>query len=154
MSMTAHMLEHSAIAAVAAPLLALAIRRPLVRPLVAWPLFVGTLLAVNLPAVIEWLERHALAHAGSLLVTLVVSVLFWAAALRRVHGLAAGAYLITAAMASDLIGAWYMAIGETGAGVAMVAGMVPMAAAAVYLTWKGLVDEERQASRLETYATR
>ena len=154
MSMTAHMLEHSAIAAVAAPLLALAIRRPLVRPLVAWPLFVGTLLAVNVPAVIEWLERHALAHTGSLLVTLVVSVLFWAAPLQSLHGLAAGAYLITAAMASDLIGAWYMAMGETGAGVAMVAGMVPMAAAAVYLTWKGLVDEERQASRLETYATR
>jgi cytochrome c oxidase assembly factor CtaG len=154
MSMTAHMLEHSAIAAVLAPLVALAVRRPLVRPLVAWPLFVGTLVAVNVPAVIDRLEEHVLAHAGSLLVTVGVSILFWVAALRSLHGLAAGAYLITAAMASDLIGAWYMAMGETGAGVAMVAGMVPMAAAAVYLTWTGLVDEERKAARLETHAAR
>lgn len=154
MSMTAHMLEHSALAAIVAPLLALAVGRPLLRPLIAWPLFVGTLIVVNVPAVIDWLEGHALAHAGSLFVTLVVSVIFWVAALRNVRGLAAGAYLITAAMASDLIGAWYMAMGETGAGVAMVAGMVPMAAAAVYLTWKGLVAEERQAARLETYAAR
>ena len=154
MSMTAHMLEHAAIAALVAPLLALALRRPLVRPLAAWPLFVGTLFAVNVPAVIDWLAGDALAHAGSLLATLVASVLFWAAAVWGLHGLVAGAYLITAAMASDLIGAWYMAMGETGAGVAMVAGMVPMAGAAVYLTWKGLVDEERQASRLETYAAR
>lgn len=154
MSMTAHMLEHSAIACVAAPVLALLVRRPLVRPLVAWPLFVATLWAINVPAVVDWIGGDPVARIGAVGLMLVVAVLFWLPALTSLRGLAAGAYLLTAAMASDLIGAWYMAMGETGAGVAMVAGMLPMAVAAVVLTWNGLVREEREAGRLETYAAR
>ena len=152
MSMTAHMLEHSAVVSLAAPGLALVISRPLLRPLAAWPLFVGALWAANVPAVVDWLGEHPIARAGSLVLLLGVAVLFWSAAFTSLRALAAGAYLITAAMASDLIGAWYMAMGETGAGVAMVAGMLPMAVAAVVLTWTGLVQEERQATRLETHA--
>ena len=55
-------------------------------------------------------------------------------------------------MATDLIGAWYMAMAETAAGVAMVAGMVPLGVVAVVLIWWGLVDEERRAVRWESYA--
>ena len=150
--MTAHMVEHSAVVSLAAPVLALLIRRPLLRPRVAWPLFVATLWAVNVPAVVDWLVDHPLTRAASLVLLLGVAVLFWSAVLRSLLGLAAGAYLITAAMASDLLGSWYMAMGKTGAGVAMVAGMFPMAAAAVVLIWIELVREERQAARLETHA--
>jgi len=82
-------------------------------------------------------------------------MLFWAPLLNRrapLRGLAAGAYLITAGMATDLIGAWYMAMGETAAGVVMVVGMLPLGVAAVVLTWLGLVSEERSAVRWESSA--
>ena len=62
---------------------------------------------------------------------MATAVVFWLPVLghpRRVSGLAAGAYLLVANMLSDGIGAWYMAMGQTGAGVAMVAGMLPVAA--------------------------
>jgi cytochrome c oxidase assembly factor CtaG len=153
-SMTAHMLEHSVVVSVAAPLLALLVRRPLVRPLVAWPLFVATLWAINVPAVVERIGGDPVARVGAVALMLVVAVLFWLPALTSLRGLGAGAYLFAAAMASDLIGAWYMAMGETAAGVAMVAGMLPMAAGAVVLTWNGLVREERETARLETYVAR
>jgi hypothetical protein len=52
-------------------------------------------------------------------------------------------------MATDLIGAWYMAMGETVAGVVMVVGMIPLGVAAVVLMWTALVDEERRALRSE-----
>jgi cytochrome c oxidase assembly factor CtaG len=155
--MTEHMIEHAAIATVLAPVLVLLLRGslPPVRPLVAWPLFVGTLWALNVPGVLDWIMMRPLAHAAADLAVLGVSVLFWVPVLarrRRLRGLGAGAYLITAGMASDLIGAWYMAMGETVAGVAMVAGMVPLGVAAVVLTWSGLVREERRAVRWERYA--
>ena len=154
--MTGHMIEHAAIATVLAPALVLLLRGSLssVRPLVVWPLFVGTLWALNVPGVLDWIMMRPLAHAAADLIVLGVSVLFWVPVLarrRRLRGLGAGAYLITAGMASDLIGAWYMAMGETGAGVAMVAGMVPLGVAAVVLTWSGLVQEERRAVRWESY---
>jgi hypothetical protein len=84
-----------------------------------------------------------------------VSFVFWAPLLgrrRSLRGLAAGAYLISAGMATDLIGAWYMAMGETVAGVVMVVGMIPLGVAAVVLMWTALVDEERRALRSERYA--
>jgi cytochrome c oxidase assembly factor CtaG len=155
--MTEHMVEHAAIASLLAPVLVLLLRGslPPVRPLVAWPLFVGTLWALNVPDVIDWIMMRPLAHMAADVVVIGVAVLFWAPVLarrRRLRGLGAGAYLITASMATDLIGAWYMAMGETAAGVAMLAGMLPLGVAAVVLTWSGLLHEERRAVRWESYA--
>jgi cytochrome c oxidase assembly factor CtaG len=151
------MIEHSAIATVLAPLLVLLLRGslPRVHPLVAWPLFVGTLWLLNVPGALDWIMMRPLAHAAADLVVLGVAVVFWMPVLARrrsLRGLGAGAYLIAAGMASDLIGAWYMAMGETVAGVAMVAGMLPLGVAAVVVTWAGLVQEERRAVRWERYA--
>jgi cytochrome c oxidase assembly factor CtaG len=168
-----HLLEHAVIVCAVAPGLVLAgpfvlralsrrVRRfavqatqGLTRPLLAWPLFVAGMWALNVPAVLEWLEARPLAHALSHGAMLGLAVLFWLPVLghpRRVQGLAAGVYLLTASMASDLLGAWYMATGRTGAGVAMVAGMLPIALAAVALTWAGLLREERRTARWEAYA--
>lgn len=171
--MIEHLVEHAVIVSAIAPALVLAgphlvkalpkqERRILVRalhaltrPLLAWPLFVGAMWALNMPAVLEWLETRPLLHIASHGLMLGLAVLFWLPVLgrpRRVQGIAAGAYLLTAGMASDLLGAWYMVTGRTGAGVAMIAGMLPIALAAVVLTWLGLVREERRAVRWEAYA--
>jgi len=155
--MTLHMVAHSLITSVVAPVLVLAFRgsAPRVRPLAAWVLFVGTLWALNVPRVLDWITTRPAAYVVAGVVVLAVSFVFWAPVLgrrRSLRGLVAGAYLIAAGMATDLIGAWYMAMGETAAGVAMVVGMIPLGVAAVVLMWSGLVDEERRAVRWERYA--
>jgi cytochrome c oxidase assembly factor CtaG len=155
--MTMHMVEHSVITSLLAPALALVLRGsiPRLRPLVAWALFVGTLWAINVPGVLDWVAMRPLAHVAAVLVVLGAAMLFWAPLLQRVsplRGLGAGAYLITAGMATDLIGAWYMVMGETVAGVVMVVGMLPLGVAAIVFTWRGLVDEERRAVRWEGWA--
>jgi cytochrome c oxidase assembly factor CtaG len=170
---TEHMLVHSLLASAVAPVLVLlgptmfrvlprrgrrrAVRASLAvtRPQIAWPLFVLTVWVLNVPSFVEWLDARPVPHAAGHGLMLGAALLFWLPVLghpRRLTGLAAGAYLLLANMASDLIGAWYMAIGNTGAGVAMVAGMLPLAAAAVVLTWAGLKREEQRAVRWETYA--
>jgi cytochrome c oxidase assembly factor CtaG len=155
--MTSHMVAHSLITSVFAPALVLAFRSaaPRVRPLAAWALFVGALWALNVPRVLDWIAMRPAAYVAAGIVVLAVSVVFWSPVLgrrRSLRGLAAGAYLIAAGMATDLIAAWYMAMGETAAGVAMVVGMLPLGVAAVVLMWRGLVDEERRAVSWEGYA--
>lgn len=155
--MTMHMVEHSVLTSLLAPALVLAFRGLVPRPRVgvAWALFVGTLWTLNVPGVLDWISMRPVAEGAAGLVVLAASMLFWAPLLTRrapLRGLAAGAYLITAGMATDLIGAWYMAMGETEAGVAMVVGMLPLGVAAVVLTWLGLVSEERDAVLWESSA--
>jgi cytochrome c oxidase assembly factor CtaG len=155
--MTAHMVEHSLITSLVAPALVFVLRERVPRApvLAAWALFVGALWVLNVPSILHWLMMRPLAHGLADLVVLAVSMLFWRPLLARrrpLRGLAAGAYLITASMATDLIGVWYMAMGETAAGVAMVAGMLPLGVAAIAFTWSGLVAEERRAVRWEGYA--
>jgi cytochrome c oxidase assembly factor CtaG len=168
-----HMLVHAAIASVVAPALVLlgpAVFRALSRrarriavraslaltePRIAWPLFVAAMWVLNIPSLVDWLDARPVVHLAGHGLMLGAAILFWLPVLghpRRLTSLAAGAYLLLATMASDLIGAWYMAMGRTGAGVAMVAGMLPLAAAAVVLTWAGLKREEQRAVRWETYA--
>jgi cytochrome c oxidase assembly factor CtaG len=154
--MTAHMIEHAVIASGLAPALVL-ITRPAVRvrPLAAWVVFIAMLWALNLPSLVDWLMMRPVARIAADVLMLGVALLFWLPVLgrhRALRGLGAGAYLLTASMASDLIWAWYMAMGETAAGLAMVSGMLPMGVAAVWLTWSGLRDEERRALRWETFA--
>jgi cytochrome c oxidase assembly factor CtaG len=155
--MTGHMVEHSVLTSLLAPALVFVLRGrvPRIGALLAWGLFIAALWALNVPRVLDWIMMRTVAHIVADLVVLAVSMLFWAPLLARrrpMRGLAAGAYLITAAMATDLIGAWYMAMGETVAGVAMVVGMLPLGVAAIVFTWSGLVQEERRPARWERYA--
>ena len=173
MSLTAHMLEHAALTTVAAPVLAVAspvVLRTLprkgrrlaarlaiavARPLLVWPLFVATLWLLHVPVVLDALETRPVLHEASHALLLATAVLFWLPVLgrpRRLRGLAAGAYLLLAVPFSDALAAWYMVRGDTAAGVAMAAGMLPIAVAAVALTWAGLRHEERRESRWEAYA--
>jgi cytochrome c oxidase assembly factor CtaG len=172
-SLTVHMLEHGALISLAAPVLALAgpslvhalprrgrrvaarAASSVARPALAWLLFVGTLWVLHVPAVLDAFEARPLVHEAAHGLLLGVAVLFWLPVLgrpRRLRGLAAGVYLLVAIPFSDAIGAWYMVRGDTGAGVAMLASMLPVGLAAIALTWSGLRREEHRALRWEGYA--
>jgi cytochrome c oxidase assembly factor CtaG len=172
-SLTGHMLEHGALTSLVAPLLAIAgpyavralPRRGrrvaaraavnVARPALAWLLFVATLWVLHIPAVLDALEAQPLLHEAGHGLLLGAAVLFWLPVLgrpRRLRGLAAGVYLLVVIPFSDAIAAWYMVRGDTGAGIAMLASMLPVGLAAIALTWSGLRREERRALRWEAYA--
>jgi cytochrome c oxidase assembly factor CtaG len=158
MSLALHMLLHCLLVAVLAPAAVLAsplrieLRSPAARflaaPLTAWLLFVGTQVAFHLAGLYRssgWVD--AVSH----FVYLGTALLFWEAAIgstlrpRRLSGLGPAIYLITAMPAVDLSAAWLMAIGEPGAGVAMVAGMMPIGIAAAISAWSFARREEANA---------
>ena len=131
--------------------------RLLTHPLCTWSLFVATQWVVHLTPLIDVGERspapHALEHAA----LLGTAVLFWLPAIGRnpvarpLRGWEASVYLFAAAPALDLVGALLLARGEDAAGVAMLAGMLPIVVAAVAVTWSWLVREDRRATRLEAW---
>jgi cytochrome c oxidase assembly factor CtaG len=158
MSLAVHMLLHCLLVAVLAPVAVLAspfradVRSPAARlftaPLTAWLLFVGTQVAFHLAGLYKssgWVD--GVSH----FVYLGTALLFWEAAIgstvqpRRLTGLGPAIYLITAMPAVDLSAAWLMAIGEPGAGVAMVAGMMPIGLAAAISAWSFARREESNA---------
>jgi cytochrome c oxidase assembly factor CtaG len=158
MSLAVHMLLHCLLVAVLAPAAVLAsplridvrswAARFLTAPLAAWLLFVGTQVAFHVAGLYKssgWVD--GLSH----FVYLGTALLFWEAAIgttlqpRRLTGLGPAIYLITAMPALDLSAAWLMAIGEPGAGVAMVAGMMPIGLAAAVSAWSFARREEARA---------
>jgi cytochrome c oxidase assembly factor CtaG len=128
--------------------------RFLATPPVAWLLFVATQLAFHVTPLydsalsVPWL--HALEHG----LFLGTALLFWEVAIgaaplpRRLTGMAPALYLILAMPAVDLSAAWLMANGDSGAGTAMVAGMMPLGLVAAASAWAAARDEEARA-RLE-----
>jgi cytochrome c oxidase assembly factor CtaG len=158
MSLAVHMLLHCLLVAVLAPAAVLAsplrieIRsraaRFLTAPLTALLLFVGTQVAFHLAGLYKssgWVD--GVSH----FVYLGTALLFWEVAIgstlqpRRLSGLGPAIYLIVAMPAVDLSAAWLMAIGEPGAGVAMVAGMMPIGLAAAISAWSAAREEENRA---------
>lgn len=172
-SLESHVLSHSLISVVAAPLLVLAAplavalgllpgarrrralvllrRRPLrwlAAPIVAWAAFVA----------VHWIALVAAAHGveglphlGLHLLLLVTALLFWLPVLGRgpvprpVRGAAASLYLFLAMPAVDITAVWLFARGDVNAGAIMLASMLPLGVAAVAVSWRWIVREERLA---------
>jgi cytochrome c oxidase assembly factor CtaG len=158
MSLAVHMLLHSLLVAVLAPAAVLAsplrievrsrVARFLTAPLTAWLLFVGTQVAFHIAGLYKssgWVD--GVSH----FVYLGTALLFWEVAIgstlqpRRLAGLGPAIYLIVAMPAVDLSAAWLMTHGEPGAGVAMVAGMMPIGLAAAISAWSFARREEANA---------
>jgi cytochrome c oxidase assembly factor CtaG len=155
MSLAVHMLLHCALVAVVAPLVVLLsplrielhsrAARFLTAPVVAWSLFVGTQVALHLTGLYE---EPVWADGVTHLIYLATALLFWEVAIgstlvpRRLSGLGPALYLLLAMPAVDLSAAWLMANGEPGAGVAMVAGMMPLGLVAALSAWRFAREEE------------
>lgn len=177
--LAAHVAEHALLAVVAAPLivlgapLALAARtlgpvgrrrlravttgpggRALLAPAVTWGLFVSVHWALHVPA-LDRAPGSPVAHLGLHAAFLVTGVLFFLPVIGRnpvpvrLGGGGRSAYLLLAVPATDLAALWLMARGQSAAGVAMLAGMLPLAGIAVWGTWRALGDEEERERRRE-----
>jgi cytochrome c oxidase assembly factor CtaG len=154
----AHMVEHSVIAGVVAPLLVLAwrrVRRPPLPggPAWAWSAFVIAQWVFHLTPLLEAPRGSPVLHAAEHLAFLAVGVWFWLPVLgsgdRRLGDTGRALYLFLAPPAVDLVGVALMIRGDGAAGVAMLAGTLPIAAAAAIVTWQWLAGEERQATAME-----
>ena len=151
----AHMVEHSAIAGLLAPLLVLAWgrlggRAPLGRPLWAWAAFVIVQWVFHLTPLLDATRGNPVLHGAEHVAFLLVAVWFWVPVLgageRRLGDPERALYLFLAAPAVDLVGVALMVRGDAAAGVAMLAGTLPIVAAAAIVTWQWLADEERRAA--------
>ena len=128
-----HLVAHGLIAAVAAPLLALALPPAAVPAALGWGAFVTAMWVVHVPEPHTSLAAHAtLLGAG---------LLFWLAAL-RLDGPRRVLFLLTAMPAADLAALWLMAHGEPAAGAVMAAASLPIALAVVLSAWIWIRDEE------------
>jgi cytochrome c oxidase assembly factor CtaG len=158
----AHMVEHSLITGLVAPLLVLAwarLRRPvrppwLGRALWAWSVFVATQWIFHLTPLLEASREIPVLHAAEHLAFLAVGVWFWLPVLAGDRSVRLGEaeralYLFVAAPAVDLVGVALMVRGDGGAGVAMLAGTLPIVAAAGIATWQWLTSEQRRATAAE-----
>jgi cytochrome c oxidase assembly factor CtaG len=153
-----HMVEHSLLAMLAAPLIVVAWARlgmPRLGPgppAVAWAAFVIVQWVFHLTPLLEESRDAPLTHAAEHLAFLAVGVWFWVPVLGRGSRMSDPErclYLALAAPAVDLVGAALMVRGDEGAGVAMLAGSLPIVAAAIAIAWRWLAREEREAADLE-----
>ena len=174
-----HMLQHSLLVAVGAPLIAFGMpspralglspsaRRRLARatrrgalgvaadPVTAWIAFVAVQWVVHLTGLLDLTEERPALHAGVHVVLVATAVLFWMPILARVplgrplRGGAKSVYLLLAVPANDLVALGLMATGHPDAGAAMLAGMVAVPLAAVIVTWRWIRAESARAERWE-----
>lgn len=152
----AHMVEHAVLTGVLAPALVLAWialgrRRPDGgSPVLAWSAFVAVQWAFHLTPLLEQSQGRPVLHATEHLVFLVAGVWFWLPVLGSSLGdPGRSLYLFLAAPAVDLVGIALMVRGEGAAGVAMLAGTLPIVLAAIVVTWSWLVREHRAAIRVK-----
>jgi cytochrome c oxidase assembly factor CtaG len=153
-----HMVEHSLLALVAAPLIVIAwVRLGLPRlrvphPAVPWVAFVVAQWVFHLTPLLEESRGAALPHTAEHLAFLAVGVWFWVPVLgssSRLGDPGRCLYLFLAAPAVDLVGAALMVGGDEGAGVAMLAGSLPIVVAAIAIAWRWIAREQREAALLE-----
>jgi cytochrome c oxidase assembly factor CtaG len=140
------------------------LRRPALRaslhPLTAWLLFVAVQWGVHSAPAIDAAESSPAVHALEHAALLATALLFWLPVVGRnpvphpLRGAERVLYLFAAAPAVDLAAASLMARGEDAAGAAMLAGMLPIALAAVLSAWAWLRGEHRAALRGEAHAAR
>jgi cytochrome c oxidase assembly factor CtaG len=131
--------------------------RALLHPVAGWSLFVAVQWAVHSGPGIDAASASPLAHALEHAALFWTAVLFWLPVLGRnpvprpLRGAERALYLFCAAPAVDLAAAMLIARGEEAAGAVMLAGMLPIALAAVASTWAWLRRDERVAARREAY---
>jgi cytochrome c oxidase assembly factor CtaG len=90
-----------------------------------------------------------LPDAGFHLVLIATSVVFWLPVVGRNRLSDAGqmAYLFIAMPALDLAGVWIVGQGDSGGGLAMIVGMLPLALWTLYVSWRWMSREEREAAQ-------
>jgi hypothetical protein len=82
-------------------------------------------------------------------VLLTGAVAFWTPVFgvhRRLSDGARTLYLYLAMPMLDLAGVWMVAAGDSAGGLAMIVGMLPMAATTVALTWRWITAEDRRVA--------
>ncbi len=155
----AHMVEHSILSGIVAPAIVLAWRSlplPPLRarhPAAAWAAFVVTQWVFHLTPLLALSDDYPLLHAGEHLAFVAIGVWFWipilAVGKRALDDPGRSLYLFFAAPAVDLVGVMLISRGELGAGVAMIAGGLPIVFAAVAVTWSWMEREQREATAME-----
>lgn len=148
-----HMAMMGLFVSVAAPGLLLALARVApqldrwsVPAWVALPLFVAMHAAVTVSTAHRPIPE--LLATAAHVALLLSAILFWAPVLGRRQRLPDGlraVYLYAAMPLLDLAGVWLIAVGDVTGGLSMIVGMLPMGLAAVVITWRWIVDEERRA---------
>jgi cytochrome c oxidase assembly factor CtaG len=153
----AHMVEHAVVTGLVAPALVLAwialgLPRPRGgRPALAWSAFVAAQWVLHLTPLLEQSQGRPVLHAAEHVAFLAVGVWFWVPVLGAGLGdPGRSLYLFLAAPAVDLVGVALMVRGEGVAGVAMLAGTLPILLAAIVVTWSWLVREHRATIRVES----
>ncbi len=106
--------------------------------------------AVTLPAFVVLHAAVTLGGAGAGAIAHTVLLLgattFWTPVFGTHRRLADGGrvlYLYLAMPMLDLAGVWMVATGDSAGGLAMIVGMLPMAAVAVAITWRWIAAEDR-----------
>lgn len=129
--------------------------RALLWPPLAFLAFVATQLVFHLtPLYGKALEEEQL-HDAEHLLFLLTALWLWTVCLAveplpvRWSSLARAGLLMAAMMLSDIGSVKLMLDGETAAGAAMTASMLPMGLGAAVLYWRALLREERHATRRE-----
>jgi cytochrome c oxidase assembly factor CtaG len=155
-----HMVEHALLAMVTAPLIVVAwvlVRGPVRtpgHPILPWATFVLVQWVFHLTPLLSDTRGEPVLHTAEHVAYLAAAVWFWVPVLgagldgrsgRALGDPARSLYLFGAAPAIDLVGAALMMRGDEGAGVAMLAGSLPMVVVAGLLTWRWLVREEEGA---------
>jgi putative membrane protein len=134
-------------------------------PLIGWALLPALLFAVHAPGLFEVAARDPRAHAAEHLALVAAGLLFWRPVLgadpaRRLHPVAAVAYLLAAMPAQDVVGVWlmssrgieyptYAAAGladQHRAGVVMLTGSFLLGAVALWHAWRWVQLDERRAA--------
>jgi cytochrome c oxidase assembly factor CtaG len=151
-----HMVEHSLLSGVVAPAIVvgwIALRLPRLpagSPLLAWSAFVAAQWTFHLTPLLERSQGSFALHGAEHLAFLAIGVWFWAPVLGGALGdPGRSLYLFTAAPAVDLVGVALMVRGDVGAGVAMLAGTLPIVVAAGIVTWRWLAREHDEQARIE-----
>lgn len=134
-------------------------------PLVGWVLLPALMIAVHTPALFDLAVRHERVHALEHVALVVAGLLFWrpvlgADPMRRLHPVAAVAYLLAAMPAQDTVGIWlmssrgieYPAYAGSGladqhrAGVVMLTGSFLLGAVALWNAWRWVQLDERRTA--------
>jgi cytochrome c oxidase assembly factor CtaG len=139
--------------------------RLLAAPLLGWALLPALMVAVHTPAVFDVAVNDARVHAAEHLALVAAGLLFWrpvlgADPMRRLHPVAAVAYLLAAMPAQDVVGIWlmssrgieYPAYAAAGladqhrAGVVMLTGSFLLGGVALWHAWRWVQLDERRAA--------